>query len=42
VTEGDTGDALAKSATHTGHALGTAARAVGEALHLVKKPEKAE
>ena len=42
MTEDDTGKALEKSAAKTGHALGAAARAVGEALHLIRKKEKAE
>jgi hypothetical protein len=42
VAQDDTGNALVKSGAHTVHALGAAARAVGEALHLIRKREKAE
>ena len=42
VAQDDTGHALVKSGAHTGHALGAAVRAVGEALHLIRKPAKPE
>jgi hypothetical protein len=37
-----TGNALEKSYRKTGHALGTSARHVGKALHVLPKPEQTD